>query len=355
MDEMRFRILLIEDDRVDQMAFKRFVQEKELPYDYRVAGSVAEAKDILRAEPFDVVITDYLLGDGTAFDIIGFVTGTPVIFVTGAGDEEIAVKAMKAGAYDYLIKDLKHKYLNVLPATAENVIKRKKIEESIEARTAELMRTNEQLRTSLQEKDVLLREVHHRVRNNLQVIYGLLALQSGHIRDKQCMDMCRSLQNIILSMSLVHKTLYKSRDLSRVDFKEYVGTLVHALYESFGVSTDRITLNLCIDEVSFEVTIAMYCGLMINELVSNSLKYAFPDNRKGEITISLESREKGEFELIVRDNGIGIPADLDIKKAETVGLNMIGFFINSMLKGKLEIKRREGTEFIITFRVSQLH
>jgi two-component sensor histidine kinase len=274
-----------------------------------------------------------------------------ILLIEDDGDEEIAVKAMKAGAYDYLIKDLEHHYLNVLPATTENVIKRKEIEKLMEARTAELIKTNEQLKASLKEKDVLLREVHHRVKNNLQVIYGLLETQSNQIKDKQTLDLYRGLQNMILSMALVHKTLYKSKELSRVDFKDYISNLVHILYKSFGVSVDRVVLNLHIDDVSLEITTAIYCGLMINELVSNSLKYAFPDDRKGEITISFKPRDKGEFELIIKDNGIGVPEDFDFKKADTCGLSMVRFFIDSMLEGKLEIKRDKGTQCIITFRV----
>ncbi len=363
MGEMRLRILLIEDDSVDQMAFKRLVKEKDLPYNYTIAASISEAKKILSSETFDAVITDYLLGDGTAFDIIGLLADTPVIFVTGAGDEEIAVKAMKAGAYDYLIKDQKHNYLNVLSVTTENVIKRKRMEKLVETRTAELIRTNEQLKNeiaerikkeeqikaALKEKDVLLKEIHHRVKNNLQVIYGLLEIQSIYIKDQQSLDMCKSLKNLILTMSLVHKTLYKSRDLSQIDFQDYISELVKILYESFYVSTDRVALKMNFGDFLFGVKTALPCGLVINELVSNSLKYAFPDNRKGEITISLTSREKGEFELIVSDNGIGMPEDLDINKAETVGLNMIRFFVKSMLRGKMELRREKGTEAIIRF------
>lgn len=365
MGEMRHRILLIEDDRVDQMAFQRLIKEKGLPYDYAIAGSVSEAKKILQSEVYDVVITDYLLGDGTAFDIIDFTSGTPIIFVTGAGDEEIAVKAMKAGAYDYLIKDPDRNYLNVLSVTTENVIKRKKIEQLMEVCTAELIKTNEQLKkeiaeriekeeqikASLKEKDVLLREIHDRVKNNLQVIYGMLDLQSGYVRDKQSLDIFKSLKNMIITMSLVHKTLYKSKDLAQVDFKDYVSNLATVLYESFGVSADRVALRMDIDDVTFGLKTAIPCGLIINELVSNSLKYAFPDNRRGEIKISLRSRDEKEFELIVSDNGIGMPEDFEFKKAETVGLNMIGFFIKHMMRGTLEIKKERGTEFIVRFRI----
>ncbi|MHC4657234.1 MAG: PAS domain-containing protein [Planctomycetota bacterium] len=131
MENTRYKILLIEDDKLDQMAFMRMVQDKELPYHCTLAGSVSEARDILGREGFDIVIADYSLGDGTAFDIVDLVKNTSIIFVTGAGDEQIAVKAWKAGAYDYLIKDLERNYLKTLPITIENAIKHKRSDEKL--------------------------------------------------------------------------------------------------------------------------------------------------------------------------------------------------------------------------------
>lgn len=131
MDNERYKVLLIEDDRIDQEAFQRFVKDEELPYDCTVAGSVSEAISILDADTFDIAIVDYLLGDGTAFDIFDSMEDIPVIIATGAGDEEIAVRAMKAGAFDYLIKDDNRNYLKVLPVNIENVVKRRKAEEKL--------------------------------------------------------------------------------------------------------------------------------------------------------------------------------------------------------------------------------
>ena len=128
MENTRYKILLIEDDKLDQMAFKRMLDEEELPYDCTVAGSVSEAKDILSLGRFDVVISDYSLGDGTAFDIIDLALNTPIILVTGAGNEEVATKAWKAGAYDYLIKDHERNYLKTVPITIENAVKHKRME-----------------------------------------------------------------------------------------------------------------------------------------------------------------------------------------------------------------------------------
>ncbi len=138
VDNRKYKILLIEDDKVDQMAFKRLVQNKGLPYDYTIAASVAEAKSILGSERFDIVITDYLLGDGTAFDILHLVKNTPVIFVTGAGNEEIATEAWKAGAYDYLIKDHTRNYLKAVPITIKNAVKHREMEEILERKQKNL-------------------------------------------------------------------------------------------------------------------------------------------------------------------------------------------------------------------------
>ena len=131
MESTRYKILLIEDNELDRMAFKRLIVDEELSYDCTMAGSVSEARSILGSERFDIVIVDYLLGDGTAFDILDLVKNTPVIFVTGAGDEKIAVKAWRAGAYDYLIKDLERNYLKAVPITIENAIKHKSTEEKL--------------------------------------------------------------------------------------------------------------------------------------------------------------------------------------------------------------------------------
>ena len=131
METTRYKILLIEDDKLDQMAFVRMVEEKGFSYDCTVAGSVSEAKDILSTRRFDIVIADYSLGDGTAFDILDLVKNTPIIFVTGAGNEEIAAEAWMAGAYDYLIKDNERNYLKTVSITIENAIKHKRTEERL--------------------------------------------------------------------------------------------------------------------------------------------------------------------------------------------------------------------------------
>lgn len=145
MENIGYRILLVEDDKLDQMAFLRMVKDKELSYDCTVAGSVSEADNILKSKVFDIVIADYMLGDGTAFDILELANETPVIFVTGVGDEEIATQAWKAGACDYLIKDPQRNYLKAVPVTIENTIKHKKTEERLQLLSHAVMSTDDSI------------------------------------------------------------------------------------------------------------------------------------------------------------------------------------------------------------------
>ncbi len=364
MSDPKTRVFLVEDDKVDQMAFKRLVKDSDLPYDYSIAGSVSEAKKVLGLNKFEIVISDYLLGDGTAFDVFDSIIDTPIIVVTGSGDEEIAVKAMKAGAYDYLIKDPKGNYLKVLPVTVENAIRHKKNEELVKKHTAELVKTNEQLqieiierkkmeernKASLKEKEILLKEIHHRVRNNMQVIYGLFEIQSDYIRDKQCLDIIKGCQNQLMSIGLVHKILYKSEDLANINFHDYIKSLAGKIFDSYGMSAERVELKIDIDDISMGIDASIRCGLIISELVSNSLKYAFPDEKKGEIKIGLHTVRGKEIELEISDNGIGIPENLDIKKTDTLGLKMVEIFVVDMLRGSIEVSRAAGTKYIIMFR-----
>jgi PAS domain S-box-containing protein len=153
MESVRYKILLIEDDELDQKAFLRMVENKELSYDCTVAGSISEAQKILRSGRFDVVIADYLLGDGTAFDILDSIKNTPVIFITGAGDAEVAITAWKAGAYDYLIKDHKQDYLKTVPITVENAIKHKRLESRLRLLSHAIVSTDDSVYiTDLEDK-----------------------------------------------------------------------------------------------------------------------------------------------------------------------------------------------------------
>ena len=204
--------------------------------------------------------------------------------------------------------------------------------------------------SSLQEKELLLREIHHRVKNNLQVISSLLSLQSRTSKDEQAIEMAKESQNRIKVMALIHEKLYRSKDFANVEFNDYIKNLANDLFASYRVSASRISLKLEIEDLSLGIDTAIPTGLIINELVTNCLKYAFSKDSDGEIRISLRSLNDGQNELIVSDNGVGIPETLDIKNAESLGLRMITNLTERSLHGNVSINRNNGTEFKIIFK-----
>ena len=206
----------------------------------------------------------------------------------------------------------------------------------------------EQIQASLVEKEVLLKEIYHRVKNNLQVISSLLNLQSEYIEDKNYLEIFRQSQRRIESMALIHEKLYQAKDLAMIDFGEYIRDLVVSLFSSYEVNTDAIALTINIDDVFLGLDVAIPCGLIVNELVYNSLKYAFPTNNFGEIRIFLISNNEHQFTLSVSDNGISLPAGFDIKNTTTLGLQLVDA-LTHQLSGNLELNCSCGLEIKIVF------
>jgi PAS domain S-box-containing protein len=182
MENKKYKILFIEDDKLYRMAFKRFVDEEKLPYDYIEATSVAEAQSVLDSQKFDIIIADYSLGDGTAFDILGLVDDTPMIFVTGVGDEKVAIKAWKAGAYDYLIKDIQRNYLKAIPITIENAINHKKVKEQVQLLSAAVMSTTDSVYITTLDNSIIF------VNSAFCNTYGY---QQQEVIGKNCDILCR--------------------------------------------------------------------------------------------------------------------------------------------------------------------
>lgn len=245
------------------------------------------------------------------------------------------------------------------------------VEDITEHRQAE-----KRIQAILEEKELLLKEIYHRVKNNMQVISNLLRLQSKRINDEKYREMFRESQNRIQSMSLIHEELYQSGSLATVDFNGFVRSLSNNLLRSYRMDMGQIVLRINVDEeVLLPVDTAIPCGLIVNELVSNSLKYAFPEkwqspgNRSAgirntrnaqrnteerqeginEIKISLRLVGEGEIELVVSDNGIGIPDGLDLRNISSLGLQLVNTLV-AQLHGEIKLDRTEGTEFCIKLR-----
>jgi PAS domain S-box-containing protein len=214
----------------------------------------------------------------------------------------------------------------------------------------ERKRVDEKIKASLQEKEVLLKEVHHRVKNNLQVISSILSLQGEKVENQEVLDILRETQNRVRSMALVHEELYQSDTLSRVDIGDYVRRLSTTLFHSYRPEGVDVHLELDIGDIRVPVDDAVPCGLIINELVSNALKYAFAGRKRGKVAVIFH--EEGEnFVLRVVDNGVGVPRGLDLNTAETLGLQLVAT-LTRQLRGSIECVRRRGTTFTMTFPIS---
>ena len=234
------------------------------------------------------------------------------------------------------------------------IVERKLMEEALrisnkalQTEVAERKHAEESLAVSLKEKELLLKEIHHRVKNNLQIISSLLSLQTINTTDINASASLRDTQNRIKSMALIHEKLYRSRDLARIDFKEYVQSLVVSLTRSYTVNPG-VRISIDIGDVALDIDTAIPCGLIINELISNSLKYAFKGEKSGEIKISL-TYEDGLYKLRVSDDGIGLPPEIDFRNTPSLGLQLV-VTLTEQLKGSIEHITGKGTMFVITFR-----
>jgi PAS domain S-box-containing protein len=214
-----------------------------------------------------------------------------------------------------------------------------------------LKEAESQIRISLHEKEVLLKEIHHRVKNNMQVISSLLNLQGKQIKDEQARSIFKDSQNRVKSMALIHESLYQTDDLSHIDFAEYLRKLLSHISRSYQTQTDSIKMKVNVGDIALGVDAAVPCGLIINELISNSLKHAFPGDRAGEIVIDLSASEDS-YKLILSDDGIGFPKDLDVEQAKTLGLKLVRT-LTEQLQGELTCTNGQGTKFEITFPVGQ--
>jgi PAS domain S-box-containing protein len=210
----------------------------------------------------------------------------------------------------------------------------------------------EKLKLLVKEKDVLLKEVYHRVKNNFQIIASLLNLQSHKIQDPRTVEVLKESHDRVLMMSLIHEKLYQSADLAGINFGEYIHDLAFGLFNSYGADPSRISLKIDAADVQLGIDTAIPCGLIVNELVSNSLKYAFPKDGKkeGVIGIKLRKNKTGTVLLTVADNGTGLPVGMDIRKTTSLGLHLVTLLAEDQLHGKLRIDKKNGTKFTVEFK-----
>jgi PAS domain S-box-containing protein len=212
----------------------------------------------------------------------------------------------------------------------------------------ELKRNEEQIKASLKEKDALLKEIHHRVKNNLQIISSILSLQEAKVEDAACREILADSRNRIKSMALIHEKLYGSRELSSIDFAEYITSLLSHLSRSYGGNYGRVAARADVTDVALNLDIAIPLGLIVNELVTNSFKHAFPADASGEIFVELHRAEGGKYLLVVGDNGVGMPADFDITCTPSLGLQLVQA-LAQQINSQVTVEHGKGTVFKIIF------
>ena len=217
----------------------------------------------------------------------------------------------------------------------------------------ELIDAEKTIVDSLREKEILLKEIHHRVKNNMQIISSLLNLQSDYIKDQEDLMLFKESQDRIRAMSLVHESLYHSKDLANIDFKKYITELISYLFTTYNISPDMISLQMNVDSIVLDISYAIPCALVINELISNALKYAFPKGRQGEISLAFTRQSQDMYLLDIEDNGIGIPPHIKFDDTTTLGLQLIKALVNQ-LKGSVNLIVKDGTRFKILIPAKHL-
>jgi two-component sensor histidine kinase/DNA-binding response OmpR family regulator len=291
----------------------------------------------------------------------------PVVFQ----HRTVGLVELKDSRVERIFTDHEVSLAHLLANQAASAIENARLYEQAQQELARREEAERRITASLREKEVLLREIHHRVKNNLQVISSLLYLQSQNITAPEILEMFQDSQNRVRSMALVHEELYRTEDLAQIDFAEYIQELAGQLLRSYNLGPGAVSLSVDADNTALGVDAAVPCGLILNELLSNSLKHAFPallhsDDGHGhaehlldqgpsapargegsQIHVSLCTDADGLVQLRVADNGVGFPEELDFRKTESLGLQLVSILVNQ-LRGKVELHREGGTEFRIT-------
>jgi len=261
------------------------------------------------------------------------------------------VRNVVMGVYNPKVKDYCWININSVPQYIQGKSKPFQVYSTFEDITAR-KREEDQILRDLSEKKVLLREIHQRVKNNLKIVCSLLSLQADYIEDDRTRMIFNESLNRVRTIGLVHEELYRSNDAVKIGFKEYIENLAQYLQQVYNPEPEEIVIDTHVGDVFFGIDLAVPCGLIINELISNALKHAFPHTFKGKgrITITLQPKEKEEIELIIQDNGVGMPEKFNIHNKQTFGMQLVIILAEGQLKGKVFLEGGEGTRITIRFK-----
>lgn len=329
-----------------------------------------EALEKIRTHDVHVAILDLRLPDMNGLDVLKQLKQirphARIIINTAYASLESAMEAVNREAFAYVQKmgDVNELLRYVHRAFRDHFIGySNELENEVRRRTAELEASNaalnreiderrqaeERLKVSLREKEVLLRELYHRTKNNMQVICSMLGIQASYTDDPGVRDKFEEMEHKIQAMSLVHQKLYQSGDLSRIDLREYIRDLTSLLMKSYRISSNKIALTLDMEDLSVLIDTAIPCGLVLNELISNTLKHAFPGNREGEIRVSLKRDMENTIELHVSDNGVGVAPGFDFRQSAAMGLRTVTAIVEHQLQGNVMFETGNGVACRVRF------
>jgi two-component sensor histidine kinase len=344
MTENPLRILLVEDNPGDvRLLQEMFSNEKPGSYELTHFPRLGLALNHLAKGGVDIVLLDLGLPDENGIDTVRRVRKlapqVPLIVLTGRDDDAAVAESMHEGAQDYLVKGQIEQ--RALPRALRHAIERFRL-------LTKAALTNLELERRVQEKDLLLSEIHHRVKNSLQVVSSLLSLESARIQDASVVEMLQTTQNRIRSMALIHQTLYQSKDFARVDFHAFLLSFAPTLIQSYSMAPEQVFLDIHVAEVRLPIDAAIPCGLIVNELISNALKHAFPGGRRGTIRIGFAHDSSNHATLSVEDDGIGIPEGFSFDRADTLGVQLV-YLLTGQLGGTVAVESRMPSRFVMRF------
>ncbi|GAB4310057.1 MAG: histidine kinase dimerization/phosphoacceptor domain -containing protein [Methanobacteriaceae archaeon] len=338
------KILVVEDEELVAQDIKVILEDLGYQVPAMVASGEEAVKKVKKINPDSVLIDIMLEGkmDGIeAAEKIKQLYDIPIVYITAYGNEEVVQRAKKTEPHGYILKPFQEKELQI---SLEMALYKHEAEKT-RKQLLEQKIINENLNKALEEKEVLLKEIDHRVKNNMQIIISLLSLQSRYFEEGEVVEFFRDSINRVKSMAMIHEKVFQSDNLSSIDFGKYIPTLVSGISSSYE-SDSKIKIDINIKDIHLNIDTAMPCGLIINELVTNSLKHAF-NGEEGEILVEMESNADDCFTLVVSDNGRGLPDDIDMNKA--LGLRLVDTLIKQ-LDANMEIHRNGGTRFVIKFQ-----
>lgn len=372
--EVRNPKILAVDDTEDNLITLRAVLWDTMPEARLLtARSGPEGLALARAEDPDVILLDILMPGMDGHEVCERLkadekTGAiPVIFLTAArADRDSRVRALEVGGEGFLSKPPDEIELVAQIRAMTRVKAARRIQEHeqeklaglVAERTRDLQRelaksaaAEESVRASLHEKEVLLSEVHHRVKNNLQVITSLLRLEASRSPEPMAQQVLRDMQRRIMSMALLHETLYKSGDFGRVDLDQYLRPLAAQLFRAAGA--ERVELRIDLEPLPASLDQAIPCGLILNELLSNCMKHAFRDGETGQVRVTLARESDGRVRLAVRDTGPGLPADFSERRRASLGLQLVEDLARQ-LGGGLEFANGPGAAVTVAFALTPM-